>query len=116
MMNTTSPKAVLRAYVGESDKLDHLPLFKAIVKQAREQGMAGATVLKGVLAFGASSQMRTADRLDLSADLSLVVEVVDDLEKVSDFKQVVAELFDRAGCGGLVTIQSVDEAIQFKPR
>ena len=115
-MNTTGPKAVLKAYVGESDKLDHLPLFKAIVKKAREEGMAGATVFKGILAFGASSQMRTADWLDLSADLSLVVEVVDDVEKIAEFKQVVAGLIERAACGGLLTVQCVDEAIQFKPR
>lgn len=114
-MNRADPKAILRAYVGESDKLDHLPLFKAIVKLAREQGMAGATVFKGVLAYGATSQMRTTDWLDLSADLSLVVEVVDDADKISRFKGSVAELIDRAGCGGLVTVQAV-EALLFRPK
>ena len=114
-MNTSVSKATLRAYVGESDKLDHLPLFKAIVKQAREEGMAGATVFKSVMAYGATTQMRMTDWMDLSADLSLVIEVVDEADKILKFKQTVAELIERAGCGGLVTVQEVD-AVQFKPR
>ncbi len=114
-MNTSGPKATFRAYVGESDKLDHLPLFKAIVKLAREEGMAGATVFKGVMAYGATSQMRTTDWLDLSADLSMVIEVVDAADKILDFKQVVVALIEKAGCGGLVTVQEVD-ALQIKPK
>lgn len=111
-MNGTS--ALLRAYVGESDKLEHLPLYKAIVKKAREDGLAGATVLKGVMAYGATAQLRTQDMLDLSSDLSLVIEIVDSADKVEAFKQTLAEMYKKAGCGGLVTVQVV-EASQFKP-
>lgn len=113
-MDMNGPCAILKAYVGESDKLGHLPLYKAIVKRAREDGMAGATVFKGVMAYGATSQLRTKDILDLSADLSLVVEVVDSMDKLEAFKQTLAEMYKRAGCGGLVTLQTVN-ALQFKP-
>ena len=59
----------MRIYLGESDHLGHLPLFEAIVKKAREEGLAGATVLKGVLGYGASDHIRTSKLLDLSGDL-----------------------------------------------
>lgn len=108
------PCAVLKAYVGESDKLGHLPLYKAIVKQAKEDGLAGATVLKGVMAYGVTTQLRTQDVLDLSSDLSLIIEIVDSAVKVEAFKKTLAEMFDRAGCGGLVTVQAV-EVSQFNP-
>lgn len=113
-MDMNGPCAILKAYVGESDKLGHLPLYKVIVKQAREDGMAGATVFKSVMAYGATSQLRTKELLDLSADLSLVVEIVDSTDKVEAFKRTLAEMYKRAGCGGLVTVQAV-EVNQFKP-
>lgn len=113
-MDMSGPCVILKAYLGESDKLEHLPLYKAIVKRAREDGMAGATVFKGVTAYGATSQLRTTELLDLSADLSLVVEIVDSADKVEVFKQTLTKMYKRAGCGGLVTVQALD-ALQFKP-
>jgi len=113
-MDMNGPCAILKAYVGESDKLGHLPLYKAIVKRAREDGMAGASVFKSVMAYGASSQLRTKELLDLSADLSLVVEIVDSAVKVETFKQTLIKMYTRGGCGGLVTVQAL-EALQFKP-
>ena len=106
--------ALLRVFVGESDKLGHLPLYEAIVREAREAGLAGATVFKGVLGFGATARIRTAKILDLSADLSLLVEIVDEESKVSAFRERLAELFDVADCGGLVTVEQV-HATQFVP-
>jgi PII-like signaling protein len=98
---------LLRIFIGESDKLGHVPLFEAIVKQARDAGLAGATVLKGVLGYGATARIRTTKILDLSADLSMVVEIVDEESKVEAFQQQLAGLFDQAGCGGLVTLEKV---------
>ena len=100
-MDISKPCAVLKAYVGESDKLEHLPLYKAIVKQAKEEGMAGATVFKAVMAYGASTELRTQEILDLSSDLSLVIEIVDSRDKIRAFKQTLAGMYARAGCGGL---------------
>jgi uncharacterized protein len=98
---------LLRIFIGESDKLGHVPLFEAIVKQARDAGLAGATVLKGVLGYGATARIRTTKILDLSADLSMVVEIVDEESKVEAFQGQLAGLFDQAGCGGLVTLEKV---------
>ena len=77
-MEISGQAVLLRVFIGESDKLGHLPLFEAIVKSARDAGLAGATVLKGVLGYGATARIRTAKILDLSADLSMVIEIVDE--------------------------------------
>lgn len=106
---------LLRIFIGESDKLGHAPLFEAIVKQARDAGLAGATVLKGVLGFGASARIRTTKILDLSGDLSIVVEIVDEKSKIEAFRPLLTGLFHQAGCGGLVTLESV-EVIHYLPQ
>jgi len=106
-MEITGQAVLLRIFIGESDKLGHLPLYEAIVKRAREAGLAGATVLKGVLGFGATARIRTHKILDLSSDLSLVIEIVDEDEKIEPFKHMLSEMFDEAGCGGLVTLENI---------
>jgi len=98
---------LLRIFVGESDKLGHVPLFEAIVKKARDAGLAGATVLKGVLGYGATARIRTTKILDLSSDLSMVIEIVDEQGKVETFQRSLADLFDQANCGGLVTLENI---------
>jgi PII-like signaling protein len=106
-MEISGPAVLLRIFVGESDKLGHVPLYEAIVKQARDAGLAGATVLKGVLGFGASARIRTTKILDLSSDLSLVIEIVDSEAKVEPFQAALAEIFRQADCGGLVTLENI---------
>jgi len=106
-MEITGQAVLLRIFIGESDKLGHLPLYEAIVKQARDAGLAGATVLKGVLGFGATARIRTTKILDLSSDLSMVIEIVDEAEKVDAFRQILSGLFDQADCGGLVTLENI---------
>jgi len=106
-MEISGQAVLLRIFIGESDKLGHLPLYEAIVKEARQAGLAGATVLKGVLGYGATARIRTAKILDLSADLSLVVEIVDEEAKVALFQQRLSELFEEANCGGLVTLENI---------
>ena len=106
-MEITGQAVLLRIFIGESDKLGHLPLYEAIVKRAREAGLAGATVLKGVLGYGATARIRTAKLLDISADLSMVIEIVDEETKVAAFQPLVSDLFDEANCGGLVTLENI---------
>ena len=106
-MEISGQAVLLRVFVGESDKLGHLPLYEAIVKHARDADLAGATVLKGVLGFGATARIRTLKILDLSSDLSLVIEIVDEENKISAFQNVLSDLFEQAGCGGLVTLENV---------
>ena len=106
-MEITGQAVLLRVFVGEGDKLGHMPLYEAIVKQARDEDLAGATVLKGVLGFGATARFRTQKSLDLSSDLSMVIEIVDEEQKISDFQTTLTRVFEEAGCGGLVTLENI---------
>jgi PII-like signaling protein len=94
---------LLRIFVGESDKVGHRPLYEVIVLKAREAGLAGATVLRGVMGFGKNSILHTAKILRLSEDLPMVIEIVDSLEKVEAF---LPEL-DAMITDGLVTMEKV---------
>ena len=100
---------LLRIFIGESDKLDRAPLFEAIVRAARDHGMAGATVLRGIEGFGANSRfIHTAKILRLSEDLPIVVEIVDTEEKILAFQPLVDALLERSGCSAMVTLEKVE--------
>lgn len=99
---------LLRIFLGESDKVDGKPLYEALVLAAKERGLAGATVLRGVEGFGAASRIHTARILRLSEDLPVVVEIVDVEEKIRSFMTVVDDLFQRSGSGGMVTIERAE--------
>ena len=107
-MEISGPAVRMRIYLGESDRLGHLPLYEAIVKRAREEGLAGATVLKGVLGYGASDHIRTSKLLDLSGDMPLVVEIVDRPDRIEAFRPVIAELMEECGKGGMVTLGDIE--------
>src|SRR6266481_3625576 len=94
---------LLRIFVGEDDRFEHKPLYEAIVLKAREQHLAGATVLRGPMGFGKSSRLHTAKILRLSMDLPLVIEIVDSEEKIQSF----LPLLDKMMGGGLVTLEPV---------
>jgi len=94
---------LLRIFVGESDRHEGQPLYEWLVLRAREAGLAGATVLRGIEGFGAHSRLHTAKILRLSEDLPIVVEIVDALEKIEAFMPVV----DRAIGEGLATLERV---------
>ena len=104
----------MRVYLGESDRLGHLPLYEAVVKKAREQGLAGATVLKGVLGYGASDHIRTSKLLDLSGDMPMVVEIVDAESRIEAFHPVLSEMIEQSGRGGMVTLENI-RVIHYKP-
>jgi PII-like signaling protein len=94
---------LLRIFVGESDRHDGSPLYEWIVRRAREHGLAGATVLRGVEGFGAHSRLHTAKILRLSEDLPIVIEIVDTKEKIEGFLPIV----DGAIPEGLATLEKV---------
>ena len=83
---------LLRIFVGEDDRCDHKPLYEAIVLKAREHHIAGATVLRGPMGFGHSSRIHTTKILRLSEDLPLVIEIVDEAEKIDAFMGVLAAM------------------------
>jgi PII-like signaling protein len=89
----------------EADKIGHKSLYQAIVEAAREQGIAGATVLRGIQGFGLSARMRSSRILDLSTDLPVVVEIIDKEEKIRAFLEHVSRLLEEAESGGVVTME-----------
>ena len=102
-MEVPHDSMLLRILIGENHRWRHQPLHEAIVMKAREMHLAGATVLRGPMGFGASSRMHTAKILRLSMDLPLVIEIVDSEEKVNAFLPVLDEMVD----SGLVTLERV---------
>jgi len=96
---------LLRIFVGESDKIHNVPVYEKIVLLAREKGLAGATVLKGIMGYGKQSVIHTSKILTLSEDLPRVIEIVDTNDKIETFLEDVNKLFDEAKSGGLITIE-----------
>jgi uncharacterized protein len=100
---------LLRIFIGESDHWQGKPLYEAIVFKAREMHLAGATVLRGPMGFGANSRLHTTKILRLSEDLPMVVEIVDAKEKIDEFMPYVDEMVQE----GLVTLERV-EVIKYR--
>ncbi|HRJ30290.1 MAG TPA: DUF190 domain-containing protein [Cyclobacteriaceae bacterium] len=102
-MNLSENGMILRIYIGESDMLGSKPLYEAIVLKARELNLAGATVLRGIMGFGAASRIHTVKVLRLSEDLPLVIEIIDaeaNIQKIMPFlDDVVKE--------GLITLEEL---------
>jgi hypothetical protein len=103
MRKLDGEQVLMRIFIGESDRWEHRPLSMALIEMLRRHGLAGATVLRGVAGFGANSVVHTASILRLSADLPLVIEVVDSQERLD---AVLPEI-DRMMGGGLVTMEKV---------
>jgi hypothetical protein len=95
---------LLRIFIGENDKHNGHPLYEAIALKAREMHLAGATVLRGPLGYGRSSRLHTAKLLRMSEDLPLVIEIVDDEQKINAFLSVL----DCMMTSGLVTLEKAE--------
>ncbi len=102
-MKIPSEGKLLRIFIGESDNWHHQPLYEAIVMKARELNLAGATVLRGPMGFGAKSNIHTSKILRLSMDLPMVIEIVDSEEKI---KTLLPHL-DEMVTGGMITLENV---------
>ena len=108
-MQEKSRAQLLRIFLGESDRIHHQPVYEHLVYEARKAGLAGATVLKGVMGFGSTSRkIHSAKILRLSEDLPVVVEMVDTEEKIEQFLSKVDAIFEESGCGGLVTLEKAN--------
>src|SRR5262245_15828759 len=102
-MKISEEGQLLRIFIGESDRWEGKPLYEALVLKAREMGLAGATMLRGLMGYGAASRIHTAKILRLSEDLPVIVEIVDRQEKISSFLPVIDEMVQE----GLVTLEKV---------
>jgi uncharacterized protein len=97
-------QTLVRIFIGDSDKWHHRPLHTALLERLRKEGFAGATVIHGVAGFGAASVIHTASIVDLSADLPVLIEVVDDQEHIDRLVSILDEMITK---GALVTIEKV---------
>lgn len=102
-MKLPTDSVLLRIFIGESDRHGHQPLYEALVLKARELKLAGATVLRSPMGFGACSHLHTAKILRLSSDLPMIIEIVDAEEKINAFLPVLDDMMG----GGLVTLEPV---------
>jgi len=93
----------LRIYISSTDRIEHTPLYEAIVYAARKQGITGATVFKGIMGYGASSEIYSNKLWELSEKLPLVVEIIDESQKIDLFIDTIQTFFEKAGKGHIIT-------------
>lgn len=103
-------RTLMRIFIGESDKYHGKPLYEALLERLRRKGLAGATVLRGVAGFGASSVVHTDKVLRLSLDLPLIIEVVETEEAI---QAILPDLDEMIG-GGLITLERA-RVILYRP-
>ena len=104
-------QSLVRIFIGDSDRWHHQPLDQALLERLRKEGFAGATVIHGIAGFGARSTIHTAHLLDISADLPIVIEVVDTEVHVERLKAILDEMVPH----GLVTLEKV-RVLRYAPR
>lgn len=98
---------LLKIFIGESDRVGGKLLYESIVEEARKEGMAGATVTRGILSFGASHSIHTMKIFALSGDLPVIIELVDTTERIEAFIPLANELMNRSKKGGLMFSETV---------
>jgi uncharacterized protein len=102
-MDTFRQSVLLRIFIGESDRWHGKSLYSALVEEAKAEGLAGATVVQGIMGYGAHSRIHSARLVDISPDLPIVVELVDDEERIQSFLPKVEAMVAE----GLVTLERV---------
>jgi PII-like signaling protein len=107
-MKIEGKAALLKIYIGESDKIHGRPLYEEIVFEARKAGLAGATAIKGIMSFGASHSIHTQKIFALSGDMPVSIELIDNKEKLEKFAERINDLMEHSKRGGLVTVQEID--------
>jgi uncharacterized protein len=104
-METGKEVKLMRIFVSSTDKFRHSPLYEVIVYAAKRYGMAGATVLKGVMGYGASSSVSSMKFFELSEKLPMIIEIVDEAEKIDKFTEILLTYLDKVRYGCLVTVE-----------
>ena len=110
-MEANSNAKLLRIYISNTDKFKHNPLYEVIVYAAKRYGMAGATVFKGTMGYGSSSTIMSVKLWEVTEKLPLVVEIIDEADKVEKFFQTIRPYFDMIRNGCLVTMENVEIAL-----
>jgi uncharacterized protein len=111
MTRLIGEQTLMRIFIGETDRYNHKPLYEALVELLRKEGFAGATVLRGVSGFGAHKVYHSQKLLDLSADMPMIVEVVDTRDKIYSILPRIDEMM----AGGMITLEGAT-VIRYSPK
>ena len=98
----------LRIIVGENERVYQRPLYEAIVFAAKKYKLAGVTVTRGIMSFGADSMIHSIKIFALAEDLPLIIEVIDVAERIEDFAGIISKLLDKASSGGIIYVEDVE--------
>ncbi len=107
-MKIVNEGKLLRVFIGESDRYHNKPTYEYILLKAKELGLAGVTILRGIEGYGATSQIHTVKVLRLSEKLPIIIEIIDAQDPIQKIKAEVEKVFEESGCGGLITLEKVD--------
>ncbi|MHC1707848.1 MAG: DUF190 domain-containing protein [Bacteroidales bacterium] len=99
---------LLRIFISSTDKFRHAPLYEVVVYAAKRYGLSGATVLKGFMGFGSSSVIRSQKMWELTEKLPIIIEIVDEAEKIDSFILTILPYFEKLPKGGLITTENVN--------
>lgn len=95
----------MKIYISSTDKYERTPLYELVVFSARKAGLAGATVLKGIMGYGASSEIYSNKVWELTEKVPLVIEMVDEPEKIDTFFKTIKPYFEKSGKGHIITVE-----------
>ena len=112
-MDISKDLSLLRIFVSSTDIIDYKPLYETLTIKAKTEGLAGATVLRGVMGFGASSKIHSSKFWELTEKLPMVVEIIDETEKIKDFYKLIEPILETVPKGILVTIEKT-EVLMYK--
>lgn len=113
-MKLVGKSQLLKIYIGSIDKFHHTPMYEFIIFESKKFGLAGATAYRGLSGFGANSVVHSAKIWELSADLPIIIEIIDTKEKIMKFIDHLDELFTGNNFGGIITTYEVD-VIVYQP-
>ena len=106
-MEITGEAKLLRIFVSSTDKFKHTPLYEVVVFAAKRYGLAGATVLKGFMGYGVSSQIVSQKLWEISEKLPMIIEIVDESAKIDGFVETILPYFEKVPKGGMITLEKV---------
>jgi hypothetical protein len=107
-MESQGEAKLLRIFISSTDKFKHTPLYEVIVYAAKRYKLAGATVLKGVMGFGSSSAISTMKFWEISEKLPMVIEIIDEPEKIDKFFEIIKPYFEKIRYGCIITIEKAN--------
>jgi PII-like signaling protein len=107
-METKGEAQLLRIFISNTDKFKHKPLYEMVVFAAKRYGLAGATVLKGVMGYGSSSVVRSMKFWEITEKLPVVIEIIDESEKIEKFTQKILPWFEKLRYGCMITVEKAN--------